>query len=289
MASLGEVRVEDNLARDCHGGVWLFALGVQSFVSTVGDFGVNGSLDRGTVDNLADELQALFSDDLVFLISVLGRVFPLPVEHPAFDLERLTSIALGGRIKHANRVADTGRFVEEIAAPFAADDDARRQPLTIAEQPAPPAGEPAFLTAARAVNVRLTDADRFLGDAAPAATLRLRVCGNDLDCTSDDRRQTGSALLVYAAFPHQAGSALVSDNRMTGRPPNAIAAIAMVPNAAVNANLIRNENPDLRSLALLGCRSVAVTGNIVLGPALVPPRPGFAPPLDTWSPLNTGM
>src|SRR5262249_28781328 len=38
IASLGEIRVEDNVARECHGGIWLFALGVQSSVSTVGDF-----------------------------------------------------------------------------------------------------------------------------------------------------------------------------------------------------------------------------------------------------------
>src|SRR5262249_58774823 len=78
IASLGEIRVEDNVARECHGGIWLFALGVQSSVSTVGDFQVTGSFEAGTVDNLASELQALFADGLLVAIALVGRLFPLP-------------------------------------------------------------------------------------------------------------------------------------------------------------------------------------------------------------------
>ena len=288
MASLGEIRIEHNVVRDCHGGVWLFAMGMQSIAATAGEFEVMSSVDRGIVDGLDSELKALFSDDLLAMIALFGRVYPLPAESAGFTHDRLRPIEIGERVKKAERFADTQRFVTDAAAPFSLSGDRGSQPLAAERSAATAAGSPAFVEAAAGLNLKLVDADRSLARAAPTADLRLRVCGNDLDCRADRDRETGSALLVFAVFPREGGSALVSDNRMTGRPPNAVAALAMIPNAAVNANLVRNESGKSRSLALLGCRQVAVTGNIVLGPTLVPPRP-FAPPLDTWASLNTGM
>jgi hypothetical protein len=119
--------------------------------------------------------------------------------------------------------------------------------------------------------------------------MRVRVTGNDVECTVGARKDaSGMALLVGGGVQHTDGSALITDNRMSGRPPSAVAAVILVPVVGTNANVVSNANLDAKSVALVGCRTVAVTGNIVRGRALLPPRP-FAPPLDTWAPLNTGM
>ena len=93
-------------------------------------------------------------------------------------------------------------------------------------------------------------------------------------------------VLVSSVGRSMTPSAIVSGNRLSGL-TEVVAALLRVPDVVADGNLIRNLDDRAYSLALVGTSQVAVTGNVMFGVAVLPPRPGVPAPLDQWDPLNT--
>jgi hypothetical protein len=290
-AQLGEVRVQDNVVLDCHGGVWLLNQASIAMIDRTSEFRVRDAVSGATLDRVSAVLRGFLDDRVLRVLLVLGQIYPLPAEHLALD--RVASIVLERKVAKAELAAWMKRFVADLTAPFAAPDApdaASGRRFSIGEAGGDLRAAPLGAALERAFDT-LAEGDRALAVATPIADvdLRLRVSGNDIDCASEARgADSGMALLALSGVTGGESSAVITGNRMTGRPPVAVAAVAMVPVVTADANVVRNANPDAASLALVGCREIAVTGNVVRAPAVVPPRP-LPPPLDSWAALNTGM
>src|SRR5262249_41050783 len=48
MAAIGDVRFEDNVARDCFGGIWLYSQRALAYADLAGKYTVAGNLEQGT-------------------------------------------------------------------------------------------------------------------------------------------------------------------------------------------------------------------------------------------------
>ena len=133
--------------------------------------------------------------------------------------------------------------------------------------------------------MHLSDYEQAAAFEPPSRDFELRVTGNDIECSGTVTGRTGPALLVWETDGSQTASALVAGNRLGGT-TMVVAAIIRVPEVVADGNIVRNFNGKALSLALVGRGQVAVTGNIMYGVPLLPPR-SFPSPLDRWNPLNT--
>lgn len=293
-ADLGEVRIEDNVLRDCYGGIWLSSLRAQAFAELAGKYTVAGSLSQNIVTGLGQSILSAAADPVLMLISVLGRSYPLPKQFLASGPDRATAVLAEGRAKKADQLQWMQRFVDEASAPFAqaapAQDESAVKPQSIAVGDSASLADkaPQFVAAEQA-HVKLSDFERAVAFAPSRHAFRLRVTGNDLGCAVGRRGLTGPALLVWDTDDSADTSALISDNRMSGRPRGPVAVLLRLPFVVTTGNLVRNVRHDGMSLAVVATAEVAVTGNLVQGRALLPENRPFPAPLDTWAPLNTGV
>lgn len=293
-ADLGELRIEDNVLRDCYGGAWLSSLRAEVLVERSAKLTISAAVSEQARGALVEALTSTTDDPFLTLISVVARSYPLPKEFLASGKDRATALAAQTRAKKADQVQWTQRLVDEAAAPFAAIEAAgeakavKPEPFVLDDRAAAPDQHPLLLDAARA-QVKLSDFERAIAFTPSRHRLRLRVTGNDLDCAVGSKGLTGPALQVWDTDDSADTSALISDNRMSGRRNGPIALLLRVPIDIVTSNLIRNANAKRIALAVVGATEVAITGNIVQGGTLLPAGRPFAPPLDRWGPLNTGV
>ena len=118
--------------------------------------------------------------------------------------------------------------------------------------------------------------------------------GNQVDAVFA-RADSGAGLLVVALDTTGASSLVCAGNRIRSRiPAGATVGLWSLVECAFTGNVVTNEVEQVetnRSLVLrpqlLGqVPAVAVTGNVLVGPAQLPFRPNPAP-FDTWNGLNT--
>jgi hypothetical protein len=288
-SDLGEVRLEDNVLRDCYGGFFLSSLRAQAFAEVAGRYTVAGSLSQHVISGIGASVLAAAADPVLIVVSVLGRSYPLPAEFLASSLDFASAVQAPERAKKADQIAWMQRFVDEATAPFVEPGDPQPEGFAFATPPTVADAPPHFVAAARA-HVKLSDFERAVAFAPSGHAFRLRVTGNDLECAVGELGLTGPALMVWDTDDSTDASAMVSDNRMSGRPPGPVALLMQLPFAVVCGNLIRNGLIERTlSLAVVTSGEVALTGNLVVGRALVPAGRPFPPPLDTWEPLNTGF
>jgi hypothetical protein len=152
--------------------------------------------------------------------------------------------------------------------------------------------------------VNLSD---LVPDADPGTGLipRLDVSSNQIDAVIEDS-DTGAGLLVFALDTSQASTLICSDNRIRSRVVSgATTTLLGLVGITVTGNILSNEivpppptttvfiPNNNRSLVCVprvigDIRATAVTGNVLVGPAVLPLRPATIPaPLNVWDVFNT--
>ena len=124
---------------------------------------------------------------------------------------------------------------------------------------------------------------------ADTITSSVRVGANSVDCALPAHLSTGAALLVFLPIRQTARhtSALAVDtNRLVSNGAKVTAAVLGGSVGTVNGNTVLGGGERQAALWVGLVEAVAIVGNVVAGQANLPGR-SFAPPLDTWVPLNT--
>ncbi len=296
-AELGDVRIEENTVRESYAGIGIFSLRSLAFADLAGNYTVAGSIREETLSQLGQVLVGGAADPMLIAVSVLARTYPLPDAFISGDIDRSVAAHMVAGSNQVDKIEWMKQFVEEAVEPFVEKPAARRRRAKgAAEQPAP-AAETTFTAGAAApartareltmqqLHVHLSDYEQAAAFEPPSRDFELRVTGNDIECSGIVTGSTGPALLVWETDRSQTASALVAGNRLGGT-TMVVAAIIRVPEVVADGNIVRNFNGKALSLALVGKGQVAVTGNIMYGVPLLPPR-SFPSPLDSWDPLNT--
>jgi hypothetical protein len=180
-------------------------------------------------------------------------------------------------------------------------------------------GEPAqFLTFASQGNAPLLDRILVIapaigqvlprpisGPPLPGTSVSLRLDFRDCQVDAVLGGSNSGAGLLIADFAEATGSAVVHGNRIRNHFPAGDTALAhLLEEASVTGNILANEvaaaelsaqNTNNFSIVLsatatpLGVAAVAVTGNVLVGPTMLPPRPTNTIPavLLNWDVLNT--
>lgn len=312
-AELGDVRIEDNTVRESYAGFALLSLRSLAFADLAGEYTVAGNIREETLSQIGSVLVAGAADTMLVAVSVLARTYPLPDTFISGSEDRVIAAHMVAGSNKVDQVEWMKQFVGQAVEPFvvkavarsrrakaAAQKPAAEKPAAekpAAEKPAAPksatftaggapqAGTPRAL-AMEQLHVKLSDYERAAAFEPPSRDFELRVTGNDIECSVMVNGQTGPALLVWETDRSLTASAIVSDNRLGGT-ATVVAAIILVPEVVADGNIVRNFNGDALSLALVGRGQVAVTGNVIFGVPVLPPRPGLPAPLDQWDPLNT--
>lgn len=307
----GTVRIDDNTVRGCYGGFWLVTTSTTRTVAML-DRIASGAAQLK--EYLAYSQLASLSDPVLFLAAVVGRVLPLTP-----DATTLTGAVGLIQRPDTNLLQEAqGLFTRLYALPTfdavlatggtQAEPAVEAQPAVDAE----PAAEPGVVVTGRTLDVRkielppnlvsvftqraAADTSGLVPEADPgtALTPRLDVNGNQVDAVFA-RADSGAGLLVVALDTTGASSLICANNRIRSRiPAGATVGLWSLVECAFTGNVVTNEVERVetnRSLVLrpqpLGqAAAVAVTGNVLVGPAQLPFRPNPAP-FDTWNGLNT--
>jgi hypothetical protein len=309
MAQLGTVRIEDNTVRSCYGGFWLVSASTTTVVGMLdriasGGTAISNYLVKGGLLGLGDPV--------ILFASVVGRVLPLTLT--ASDKTSKTGrIALPSEeILAAEQSLFTDLYqlsTPPVVAP-AATKAAPKAGTRAAKAPSGAAAKAAL--PAEFVNVfsakNYVDLSDLVPDADPGTGLipRLDVSTNQVDAVIQEA-DTGAGLLVVALDSSQASSLVCSDNRLRSRVVSGpTASVLGVVGCTVTGNIVSNEIPAVtaaagfvqnnnRSLVLIprlvgDVAATAVTGNVLVGPAVLPPRPPNTPaPVNVWDVFNTVM
>lgn len=311
LGQAGTVRIDDNTVRGCYGGFWLVTTSTTRTVAMLDRIASGAAAVR---EYLASSQLASLSDPVLFLAAVVGRVLPLTP-----DAETLTGAV--GLIQAPDKKLlqeAQGLFTRLYALPtfdaVLATGGTQVQPV-VAAQPAveaEPVAEAGAVIAGKAFDIEhielppnlvgvftqrgAADVSGLVPEADPgnALTPRIDVNGNQVDAVFA-RANSGAGLLVVALDTTGASSLICANNRIRSRiPAGATVGLWSLVECAFTGNVVTNEVVQVetnRSLVLrpqpLGqSAAVAVTGNVLVGPAQLPFRPNPAP-FDTWNGLNT--
>jgi hypothetical protein len=135
-----------------------------------------------------------------------------------------------------------------------------------------------------------------------SVSLRLDVRDCQVDAVLADPNSYSGAGLLVMDIAEAIGSVVVHDSRIRTRFPAGDAALCYgLEQATVTGNIVANEFADPSaasstnsfSLALsstvtpFGVPAVAITGNVLIGNTVLPPRPATVSPVQDWDMLNT--
>jgi len=287
LGGLGTVRVEENTVRACYGGFWLVnstsAAGVTLFDRAV------SATEEAWAYITSSGLAAL-SDPVFLLATVLARILPATPDMTGDGALATLGAPSQAMLAEAQNVLHD-LFTAVSPAPPTGGERARAGAPEAPAEPFPPALADLFAT---------TAPSRELGQAAPidpgtAFEPRLEISGNQVDAVIAESN-SGSGLLAFSLDRTQTSSIVCSHNRIRSRVASgATASLWELRECAMTGNLVVNESGGEtdRSLLLVPnvpgkVAAVAVTGNVLIGPAVLPPRP-LAAPFNTWDGLNTLM
>jgi hypothetical protein len=297
-AELGDLRIENNTVRDSYSGFGILSLRSLAFADLAGKYTVAGSIREEVLSQMGQVFLGAAADPMIIAVSVLARTYPLPDSFIAGGEDHIIAAHMVAESNKVDKVEWMKQFVDQAVEPFVEKRVARsRRSKAGADQPAPP--KEATFTAGAArdartphelavqqLHVKLSDYERAAAFEPPSRDFELRVTGNDIECAMPGDGQTGPALLVWETDRSYTASALICGNRLGGV-AKAVAVIMLVPDVVADGNIVRNFNGKALSLALISRGQVAVTGNVLFGAPVLPPRPNVPAPLDQWDPLNT--
>lgn len=292
-AELGAVRIWDNVIRNAYQGISLLDSSASGSTDPTGQHRLEVASDR--VRDLHATLAGGFLDPVLATAQVVGATVPLPslpdfvpagVQHlDAGDLARLRDEAAESR-----RAAVT-RTMRRLADEYPASaGDATTEPA-----PASQAGV-ALTDAARdsglstGLLAALDRLDEFsrLNPAGRKLRTAISVERNTVDCTvSIDERTSWALFLVLHRDEGTVPTAVVGNNRLSSLLPPYVAAISTLAAAVVTGNIVAADNTRYQSLVVANVEAPAITGNVLVGQAVLPENRPFPAPLDTWLPLNT--
>jgi hypothetical protein len=290
VADVAELRVRDNVVRDCYGGIWLLDAAAAVNTDLVGKYAAAGAA-AGAADAVHGALSSGLFDPVLLRLLVLAALYPLP--RPG-DLEPRGALHLDtGQIAQLReRSAVTQRaYMSDVVERLVSEHPS-------AEKGAKPKAAQFAATESPAPDRNLLTIWRGLAElgrlARPAedVTTSVRVERNSVDCrTPGDDATTGPALFAYLPVDgSRSGSAVAVDgNRLVSRSAPLAAGVIGGTVGTVNANTVLGDssNDSHIALAVTLVAAAAITGNVVAGRALLPENRPFPVPLDTWRPLNT--
>lgn len=273
-ADIGDLRVWDNVVRDCYGGLWLLDAG--ALVADSRPLEAAGGISQAVAPT---------TDVVLIRVLVLAMVYPLPsfATTPSRGIVSATGATLT-RLREASVARD--RLISERFAARITEEQPDAATFARAQRTVSPQLLAAWqgLAGLNRLDPKLT-ARAAAGDA-PAASIAVQR--NSIDCgTATDDGATGYALLLIVA-PAEAGGAAVTatGNRFASPQALIVAAVSGAGAASVTGNVVIAARGERQiGLAVLATTAAAITGNVVIGRAVLPPRT-LASPFDSWAPLN---
>lgn len=313
MADAGAVTWSDNTVTGSHAGCWLLSLRSLDAVAQI-----PGAATPSSAAELLKEFQTLVREwGLTDLQAVLMPLaFPLPPEATARTstplvpstpvsqpvpsatfLPALTfTLSDSSRVLRTATVSGSSLFTNAAAT---APANATSQPITAA--PIVVEAAPIFLGEWERFHAPLRDALRAVlaevgGTIALAQNFSLAVemAHNQISCRVPNA-SSGIAVLIVDTDQQTQSTAILSANNIQSD-GIATAMVLFVERCAITGCLIVNENvahkPSGLSLVARGISSdvppmFAITGNVLYGRSVLPPRPGsLPPPINTWDVFN---
>jgi Family of unknown function (DUF6519) len=311
VASLGRIRVTTNAVANCYGGFWLLDASTVANTDLFGQYTLSNDTQDLTMQRRL--LAAGLIDPVLLAILLVAETIPLPPLQdftPAgisvfksADLKQM--FAAAGKRQQAGMAALIEALQKENPAPQ--QEPEANKPAARTRRGAK--AESAVLSfnppAERDVDASFVTAEDAAGKAWEGLNelhmllreereeLALWVTDNDIFSTTTIAKETsGPALVVFdlALFDRRIGfdTAIIANNRIRAQRSAVAAAVVGLTACTVTGNIVANAMDDsVRALALLLVDQPAITGNVVVGYALLPTGRPFAAPLDTWLPLNT--
>lgn len=303
-ASTGMVRFEDNIARGCFAGFWLFSLRSLAYVELLAQVQADKQA-QALVQYLRAVVLDATVDPVVQIGSSIAQGYPLP---PDFDISQ--AIKLDTQTSHTKIQGDTSQmqtlvqkvrslYQNTLAAPGAGSSGAANQDTTQTASDAAIFASGSGVSRFNALFLRLAAFERVAFaklQGQQRLTLALHLASNEIGARVNVDL-SGIALLVWDDEIDTYSALTMSANTLQNQtPPLPTALIIMVERCAITGNLIFNESGaesvSYSSLDLFpggtNLAAVAVTGNVFRGAPHLPPR-NVPAPLNTWNVLNTEM
>lgn len=320
IATIGSVRIWDNVVDRCYGGFWLLDAAATANTDLVGEYKVAAG-SANVVRNARFAVAGLLQDDTFVYLAALGETYPLPPlaglvprNVAEFQKDELATLRAGAKTTQSRfmtNVVQKFSTGHEVAAPTSPQakttDTTTMQTAKIDTRTNAPKTE-----AAQADTVDFNPSPQVAAPGPAATELPhdyeiawgainelqrisikperidpdIRVESNEIDCRTVGNERSGPALYIYSIRTDDTtATAIIANNRMITPLPT-IAAVLIGPEfATVTGNVVVTSGRT-RALAIGLVPEVAITGNVVRGTVVLPTRP-FPAPLDTWRPLNT--
>lgn len=284
VAQLAELRVWDNMIKEGYGGVWLLDAAAYLKTDLTGTHAVVGA-EAAAVTQMQNVIGGTLFDPVLAQLVQFASLYPLPRD--AVDTRGTVHLDIEKVPELRQRAAEAQRaYLSDLATRLAVD------------HPAPadtPSAEFSLSSAVTAPQDMITVA-AAMAELARAVgfgegiTTSVRVERNSVDCAVPGHGVTGPALLTYLPVQNtqrQAPAVSVDANRLVSRRAPVTAAVLGGTVATVNGNTVigGGRTPEV-SLGVGLIEHVAIVGNVVVGPTVLPAR-SYPPPLNTWLALNT--
>ena len=295
LGRVGTVRVEENTVRACYGGFWIVHTASTLALSLIERTSSATGAESEYINNTG---LAALGDPVFLLASVVARILPVTPNRagPRRHARRAQGAEPGGARSGGDALPahlHRGRGGRRARAYARAVAGAR----PASKEGAVEIAYPKELTAPTSSAASVSKAGELVAaDPGTALEPRLEVTANQIDAViaSSD---SGVGLLVLVADTEHDNSIVCSHNRIRSRVASgATVALWDVLQCALTGNIVTNESGGEidRSVFLLPrvprkVPAVAVTGNVLIGPARLPVRPDQAAPFNTWNGLNTLM
>jgi hypothetical protein len=302
MGQVGTARIEDNTVRRCYGGFWLVTMSTTRAVSMLDRLAVG---TNAVWSYLVSSRLTSLADPVLLIASVLGRILPLtPPSTEATSAVGAILLPSVPSLKEAQglltRLNELPTKTEAVVTGLLGVEAQGTKEVITGE--AVVAGKPAVTAElpSRIVTIFKAPAHAATRDIVPevdpgtALIPRLEVSTNQVDAVLADA-DSGSALFVLALDTTRMSSLVCLGNRFRSRVhQGATVSLWALAECTVTGNIVSNEIPGAendKSIVLEPeipgkAPCVAVTGNVLIGPVVLPPRPNPAP-FGTWFGLNT--
>lgn len=289
LGRLGTVRIEENTVRACYGGFWLVHTGSTAALAMIER---TSAATEGAWEYLNAAGLLALGDPVFLLASVLVRLLPVTPDETdpggSFGMLKPFGRAI---VDHAEGVFRT-LYLGASGAPH--EPAAEQAPKARARKADVPEALPKELSGLfHSVGSVSRAGDVPVADPGTALEPRLVVCGNQVDAVLADSL-SGAGLLVLSLDPDHETSLVCSHNRIRSRlASGATVSLFELYESTVTGNIVNNDGNAQTGLSLVvltrltgDFRRVAVTGNVLVGRAKLPPRE-LPAPFDTWDNLNT--
>jgi hypothetical protein len=315
-ARTGVVAIENNTVRDCYAGFWLLSMPSLAFSTSVNEISVNRTVLETAQGWYAAYASAAL-DPLIVIGSSIARSYPLPSE---FDVSHAIAVEPAtASVKETKKKSYLQGVVDKILRIFhpmdAAAKAGAKKARTAAKEKADTVGLADAAKVAIDSGFAADSALRgFLGlhsqlssygqsalDKGASVNLELTLIftSNEVDARISDAASNACLLVIDEDIATVSSLTMNGNILRTYASTAPAAAVILVERCAISGNVIVNEESalqELRPLSLVlfpGGRdntaaTVAVTGNVLQGKAILPDRPVTAPaPMVTWHFFNS--